>query len=145
MDLVRHRNATVGGGSTVVRIGGSTAFDSDAGACRKGIQHRQSSTYLLLTTLVASPLDARLPFFLVVITGAVIVAIDTAGAVHHDSARAALPLGAAISGKALAANRDGARRTQGRGWPAVLRLRVGLGCRGRSWSGSGDSGSVHAR
>lgn len=99
----------------------------------------------MLATLVASPFDTRLPLLLVVVTGAVIVAIHAAGAVDHDATGAALPLGAAIDAEALAANGDGARWTQGRGWAAILRLRIGLGCRGRSWSGSGDSGSVHAR
>lgn len=104
------------------------------------------ATHLLLATLVASPLHARLPLLLVVITGAVVVAIDAAGAVDHAGGGAALPLSGAIGREALAADGDGARGTQGRGGQdAVLRLRMRLGCRGRSWSGSGDSGSVHAR
>lgn len=107
----------------------------------------QRWTHFLLATFITSSFDARLPFLLVVVAGAVIVAINAAGAVNHDTAGAALSFGAAIGTEALAADRDWTGRTQGRGRSAILSLRMmlGLGCRGRSWSGSGDSGGVHAR
>lgn len=114
-------------------------------------------THLLLSTLVASPLDARLPLLLVVLCGTVtvtiVIAIDAARAVAHHGYGAPLPLGGAIRaetgsgagavGKDLAADGDGAGRAERGGRSTILGMGLAVSCRG--WAGSGEGGAVHAR
>lgn len=70
----------------------------------RNFRNRKRSAHLLLATLIAGPLDTGLPFFLVLVSGAVVIAIYAVGTIDHDAAGAALPLSAAIGGEALAAD-----------------------------------------
>lgn len=81
-------------------------------------------THFLLAAFVARPLYTRLSLFLVMVSGAVIVAIETAWAVAHHTTRAPLPFRTAIDagamGKDLTPDGDGTCRAQRRGRRAVL-------------------------
>lgn len=119
-------------------------------------------THLLLATLVAGPLDARLPLLLVVIGAEVVVTVSTAGAAANHADGTPLALGSAIGteaggvGHTMAPGGNRACRAHGGGRAsiavtvamgvlAVLAvLSLGLGCRACG-AGSGGCRAVHAQ
>lgn len=114
-------------------------------------------THLLLATLVASSLDARLPLLLVVIGGEIIVTIRTARAAANHADGTPLALGSAIGteaggvGHAMATGGNRTCRAHGGGRTsiavavavAMAVLSLGLGCRACG-AGSGACRAVHA-
>lgn len=114
----------------------------------------RTRTHLLLATLIAGSLDARLPLLLVVVPGKVVVTIRTARAAAHHANGAPLALCSAIGtteagavGQAVAPDGDRACWTHGRGRTSITMamavLSLGLGCRACG-AGSGGCRAVHA-
>jgi hypothetical protein len=155
-----HRDC-FGGGTTK----GATGIDRRrrVGNCWQGLDHvggqegwcdpTRYRTHFLLATLVAGPLDARLPLLLVVVAGEVVVTISTARAAANHADGAPLALGSAIGteaggvGHAMAPGGDRTCRAHGGGRTSVAvamaMLSLGLGCRACG-AGSGGCRAVHA-
>ena len=113
----------------------------------------RSWTHLLLATLVASSLDARLPLLLVVVATKVVITVGAARAAANHADGAPLALCSAIGtdaggvGHAMAAGRNRACRAHGGGRTSIAMamavLSLGLGCRACG-AGSGGCRTVHA-
>lgn len=134
---------------------GWVAVDRSVQAGRKSaVTGTRTRAHLLLATLVASSLDARLPLLLVVVPGKVVVTIRTARAAANHANGAPLALCSAIGtteaggvGQAVAPDGDRACRAHGRGRTSIAMamavLSLGLGCRACG-AGSGGCRAVHA-